>query len=239
MNRFKTYGLIGLCAFGVVATLDSAFGLGGSALLADICMTILEGDSADAGMADMPMEVKPVPIIAISLAATAAAIFALAQDHQKLMTGRSEPNDEERASILSAMLLVSAAQGRTSREEMLDVFRIVTHHELAPDLLDVAYERFHMLAETDLMQHRLPSVSSRIGRRRTLAAALMLGCVARPSNDAVTAVIERIAIDIGATSEDISIARRSLESWKDGCPTAAGVSLVTVLRHRGLELSPA
>ena len=239
MNRFKTYGLVGLCAVGVTATLDSALGLGGSALLADICMTILEGgESSEGGMADMPMEVKPVPIIAISLAATTAAIYALAQDHKKTMTGRSEPSDEERASILSAMLLVGATQGRVSREEMLDVFRIVSHHELDPDLLDFAHQRFHVLAEADLEQYRLPPVTSSIGRRRTLAAALMLGCVARPATEAVSALVERIALDIEATSDDIAAARRSLESWKQDCPTREGVSLVTVLRHRALELAP-
>lgn len=239
MNRFKTCGLIGLCAVGVTATVDSAFGIGGSALLADICMTILEGDNAEGGMGDMPMEVKPIPIIAISLAATTAAIIALAQDHQKMVTGRSEPDDEERASILSAMLLVAAAQGRASREEMLDVFRIVTHHELDHDLLDFANQRFLALVEADLRQYRLPTVSSSIGRRRTLAAALMLGCVARPANETVSSLVERIALDIEATSDDIAAARQSLDRWKQGCPTAEGVSLVTVLRHRALDLAPA
>ncbi len=123
-------------------------------------------------------------------------------------------------------------QGRASREEMLDVFRIVTHHELDPDLLDLAHQRFHALAETDLMEYRLPPVSSSIVGRRTLAAAMTLGCVARPANDGVTSLVERIALDIEATSDATAAVRQSLEPWKKGCPMAEGVSLVTVLRHR-------
>lgn len=242
MNRFKTYGLVGLCGVGVVATIDSAFGLGGSALLADICMTLLEGDTPEGemgGMADMPMEIKPVPLIALSLAATTAAIVALTKDHQRAVSGRSEPDDEERAAILSAMLMVATARGRTSREELMDVFRIVTSHGLNQELLELAYDRFRQMSDADVSQCRLPPVSSSIGRRRTLAAALMIGCVARPSTSEISGLIERIALDIGATSEDVSAARSALKSWQEECVPAHGVSLVTVLRHRPLSLSPA
>ena len=242
MNRFKTYGLVGLCGVGVVATIDSAFGLGGSALLADICMTLLEGDTPEGemgGMADMPMEIKPVPIIALSLTATTAAIWALAQDHQRMVSGKSEPDDEQRAAILSAMLMVAAARGRTSREELFDVFRIVTGHDLNQDLLDLAYGRFEQMSAADLAQSRLAPVSSSIGRRRTLAAALMIGCVARPSTHAISALVERIAVDIEATSEDVSAARMALETWQEDCTPMQGVSPVTLLRHRCLTLAPA
>lgn len=242
MNRFKTYGLVSLCGVGVVATIDSAFGLGGSALLADICMTLLEGDTSEGemgGMADMPMEIKPVPLIALSLTATTVAIWALAKDHQRMVAGKSEPDDEERAAILSAMLIVAAARGRTSREELMDVFRIVTSHGLDHDLLELAYSRFHQMSDTDVAEYRLAPVSSSIGRRRTLAAALMIGCVARPGTAEISDQIERIALEIDATSDDFSAAQQALETWQKDCKPVQGVSLVTVLRHRPLSLAPA
>lgn len=242
MNRFKTYGLVGLCGVGVVATIDSALGLGGSALIADICMTLLEGDAPEGemgGMEDMPMEIKPVPIIALSLSATAASIWALAQDHKRLVTGKSEPDDEERAAILSAMLVVAAAQGRISREEIRDVFRIVTGHDLSDELLSLACARLHAMIRGEVQARRLPPVSSSIGRRRSLAAALMIGCVARTASDEVAGIIEDLAVDIGATADDIAAARQSLELWQEGCAPTAGVSPVSVLRHRVLTLTPA
>ena len=242
MNRFKTYSLIGLCGVGVMATIDSAFGLGGSALLADICMTILEGDTPQSemgGMTDMPMDIKPVPLIALSLAATTAAIYALTRDHQRMLNGKSEPDDAERASILSAMLLAAAERGRTTREELQDVFHIVTSHRLNRELVDFAYDRFKQLTDTELAQHRLSPLDSSIGRRRTLAAAMMIGCVSKSLPHSMQSMVERIALDIGATPDDILAARHAVEDWHGGCPLAEGVSPVTVFRHRALELVPA
>lgn len=241
MNRFQTYGLCGLAGVSVLATLDSALGLGGSAFLADICMTLIEGESAtDGGMADMPMEIKPVPLIAISMAATGAAIYALTRDHQRAQAGLSEPDDEERAAILSAMIVVVAAQGRTSREEIRDVFRIVTNHDLSEELLNLAYVRSNSLVGHEgAADLRLPPVSTTIGRRRSLAAAMILGYIARPASDAVSELIERIALDIGATSADTAAAQRSLDEWQSDFAPMKGVSPVTVLRHRSLRLAPA
>lgn len=242
MNRFKTYGLIGLCGVGVMATIDSAFGLGGGALLADICMTILEGDTSESemgGMPEMPMEIKPVPLIALSLAATTAAIFALTRDHQRMLKGKSEPDDAERAAILSAMLLAAAERGRTSREELQDVFHIVTSHRLNRELVAFAYDRFKQISDTELAQHRLAPLDSSIGRRRTLAAAMMIGCVSKSLPRSMQSLVERIAFDIGATHDDILAARHAVEDWQGGCSLADGISPITVLRHRALELVPA
>ncbi|MEM7719173.1 MAG: hypothetical protein AAF222_08200 [Pseudomonadota bacterium] len=238
MTRFQTFGLIGLCVLALGATVDSAFGLGGGALLADICRTVLEGDGGDAAMGDMQMEVKPVPLIALSLVATLFTIYAMSADHRRRLAGQSVPTEEERAAILSAMVVMAVAQGRTSREEMLDAFRIVTGHSLQPELAELAFQRSQALSEIDIEQSRLSTVSTHIGRRRTLAAALMLGCVARPATPTVASQLERIATDIGATSRDIQVARRALESWKSDCRLAQGVSPITVLRHRSLALSP-
>ncbi len=242
MNRFKTYGLGALCGVGVVATLDSAFGLGGGALLADICMTLLEDEPAmDEGMGGMPemsMEVKPVPLIALSLAATTAAIWALAKEHEKSVTGRTEPDDEERSAILSSMLIVAVVQGRTSRDEMANIFRIVTSHDLDNDLLEAAYQRFCNMRESDTRDYRMPEVSTPLGRRRTLAAALMTGCVARKSEEGMLDLIGKIAADIGATSEDIAAARAALEQWQEDLEPVQGVSPVSLLRHRSLLLNP-
>ncbi len=236
VNRFQTYGLVGLAGVAVLATVDSALGLGGGAFLADICRTFLEDDPA--GMGDMRMEVKPVPLIALSLVATVVAITALTREHQRAAAGRSAPDDEERAAVLSAMLIVATSQGRTSREEIMDVFRIVTHHQLDDDLLNLSYDRYLAMSKAGSGDYRLPPVSTSIGRRRTLAAALMIGCVARPATEETLVLIESLALDIGATSEDISAARQALEAWQDGCSPVAGVSPITVLRHRALQLAP-
>ena len=238
MNRFKTYGLGALCGVGVIATLDSAFGLGGGALLADICRTFLEDEPMEGGMAGMSMEVKPVPLIALSLAATTAAIWALTQEHQKAVTGRSEPDDEERSAILSAMLIVAVAQGRTSRDEIADVFRIVTCHDLDDDLLETAHKRFRDMVEGEARAYRMVAVSTAIGRRRALAAALMVGCVAHEPDENMLALIDQMASDMGATSDDIASARSALLHWQQDLEPVQGVSPVSLLRHRNLQLSP-
>lgn len=238
MNRFKTYGLGALCGVGVVATLDSAFGLGGGALLADICRTLLEDEPMEGGMAGMSMEVKPVPLIALSLAATTAAIWAVTQEHQRAVSGRSAPDDEERSAILSAMLIVAVAQGRTSRDEIADAFRIVTCHDLDDDLLEAAFGRFREMAEAETHHYRMAAVSTPIGRRRALSAALMIGCVARQPDERMSGLIGQMASDIGATSEDIAAARHALEHWQQGLEPVQGVSPVSLLRHRNLQLKP-
>ncbi len=240
MNRFKTYGLGALCGVGVIATLDSALGLGGGALIADICRTFLEDEPASGGgMAGMSMEVKPVPLIALSLAATTAAIWALTQDHQKTFTGRSEPDDEERSAILSSMLIVGLAHGRITRDEVADVFRIVTCHELDDDLLDAAFARFNEMLDSQECSYRMPGVSSSIGRRRALAAALMVGFVGRQSDERISSLIGQLAADMGCSSEDVTAARQALENWKQDLEPVQGVSPVAILRHRHLQLSPA
>ncbi len=238
MNRFKTYGLGALCGVGVIATLDSALGLGGGALLADICRTFLEDEPMEGGMAGMSMEVKPVPLIALSLAATTAAIWAVTQEHQRAVTGRSAPDDEERSAILSATLIVAVAQGRTSRDEIADVFRIVTCHALEDDLLEAAYRRFREMVGEEPRSYRMPEVSTSIGRRRALSAALMVGCVAREPDEHMSALIGQMASDIGATSEDIAAARNALEHWQQDLEPVQGISPVSLLRHRSLQLSP-
>lgn len=239
VNRFQTYGLCSLAGVSVLATVDSALGLGGGALLADICRTLLEDEPAMGGMGEMQMEVKPLPLIGLSLAATGAAIYALTREHNRTVTGRSEPDDAERAAILSAMLIVAAAHGRVSRDEIRDAFRIVTGHDLGDELLSLACARLHAMIRGEVQSRRLPPVASSIGRRRSLAAALMIGCVARAASEEVAGIIQDLAVDIGATRDDIAAARRSLELWQEGCVPTAGVSPVTVLRHRVLTLTPA
>jgi len=191
------------------------------------------------GMADMPMEIKPVPLIALSLAATTAAIFALAKDHQKMVAGKSEPDDEERVAILSAMLLVGAARGQATREELMDVYRIVTSHSLDYDLMDLSFTRFQGLAPKDLAAFHLAPLSSSIARRRVLASALLVGCAARTPDHSVSQLIERLTIEIGASASDVDAARQALADWQEGAPKVQGVSSVTLLRHRTLNLAPA
>ncbi|MEM6713431.1 MAG: hypothetical protein AAF590_14300, partial [Pseudomonadota bacterium] len=158
---------------------------------------------------------------------------------QRAANGRAAPDEEEQAAILSAMLLVAVSQGRTTREEIADIFRIVTQHDVADDLISVVYDRYREMVESGAAQHRMAVVSTSIGRRRTLAAALIMGCVARPATVQTTELIEDIALDIGASSEDVAAARASLKTWQDGFASVPGVSPVTVLRHRRLKLLPA
>lgn len=239
VNRFQTYGLCGLAGISVLATLDSALGLGGGAFLADVCRTLLEGESdMSAGMGDMQMEIKPLPLIAVSTVATAAAICALTREHRMALAGKSAPSDEEQAAILSAMLVVGIAHGRVSRDEIDDVYRIATGHYLTEEVLNLACFRFREMQSGSVACASLPLVATSIGRRRTLVAALMLGCVARPASQSVLDTIENIALDIGATADDISAARHALAEWQQGFVPTRGVSTVTVLRHRKLSLAP-
>lgn len=238
MNGFNIYGAVGLSAVAVLATLDSALGFGGGAFLADICRTILEEEGASGGMGAMSMEVKPVPLIGLSLAVTLIAISILTLEQRRVAAGRSAPDNEERAAILSASVLISAAQGSGARNEIADVFKIVTGHPLEAELADLAYARLQGLKGATLDAYRSAPVERPIARRRALAAALMVGCVARPATQRATDLIERLSIDIGATQEDIAAARRALTDWKSGCEPVKGVSLVALLRHRTLTLRP-
>lgn len=239
MNRFNTFGLVGLSAVAVVATLDSALGLGGGALLADICRTFLEDDMSGDGMGGMAMEVKPVPLIALSLGATAAAIAVLTRDHNLTIAGRSQPDGQEQSAILSAILVIATVQGRVSRQEVMDVFRIVTGYPLEDELADFAMERFNAFAETDPENLRLARVSTAIGRRRVLAAALMMGCVARQPTNESSRLIEQMTVDIGAKSDDVAEAQKALTVWQGESERIEGVSMITMLRHRVLTLRPA
>lgn len=240
MNRLTTYGLVGLSGVAVVATADSAFGLGGGALLADICRTLLEGEgSGNGGMGAMQMDVKPVPLIALSLGATAAAIAVLTRDQNLKAHGLSEPDDTESAAILSVMLVVARTQGNVRREELLDVFRIVTGHRIDENLVDAARHRFNEMAEENPACLRLEPMDEAICRRRVLSAAMLLGCVARPASYEVCDLIEQVTLDIGATREDVAVAEAALQDWKGDSHLVKGVSLITVLRHRVLALQPA
>ncbi|MCG6885428.1 MAG: hypothetical protein LJE62_16890 [Silicimonas sp.] len=239
MNRLKTYGLVGLAGVAVAATVDSALGLGGGAFLADICRTILDDGTISDGMGDMAMGVKPVPLIALSLIATIAAIAILTRDQRRVRSGQSVPDDAERSAILSAMILVATTHGRTSRSEIMDVFRIVTGHPLEEELADLTCKRFAELKPTELRMYSLPRLETSIARRRTIAAALMVGCVVRPAAAGVNRLIERIAFDVKATSEDVAAARKALSEWQDDISPVDGISLIALLRHRVLRLRPA
>ncbi len=238
VNTASTYSLIGLCGFAVLATLDQALGLGGGALLADICRTILEGDAGGEGMGGMAMEIKPVPIIGLSLAFTGAAIFLMTRDQRRIADGRSEPDAQESAAILSAMFLMARAHGKIARDEVRDVYKIVTGHDLEPRLLDHFLSRFGDALQ-DQTTMRLDPVQTSIGRRRALAAAFMVGCVGRPPSPAITELIEQLSDDIGASADDIRAAKAALNEWQDGVEPLQGVSPVALLRNRALTLRPA
>ena len=239
MNRLKTFGLISLAGVAVAATVDSALGLGGGAMLADICRSFLDGESSGDGAGGMGMQVKPVPLIALSLVATVASIVALTQDQRRISAGRSVPDNAERSAILSAIVLVATTHGKTSRSEIADVFHIVTGYPLEEELVDLACKRFAELRPDDLGRFSIPMLETSIARRRTIAAALIVGCVIRPASPGVKRLIERIAFDVNASSEDVAAAHRALSDWQGDTSPVEGVSPIALLRHRVLGLSPA
>ncbi|MBT8474091.1 MAG: hypothetical protein KJO78_01325, partial [Alphaproteobacteria bacterium] len=231
------YGAIVLSALAVAATVDAAFGFGGAAWLADLCLTGTEEDMAAMDMT--PREVKPVPLIALSLGVTASAIGFLSIEHRRASSGHVAPDNEERAGILSAMVLVAAAQGRTTRGEILNIFRIVTRHQLEGAFADLALTRYQELLNSDIDQVQMAPISSGLGRRRVLSASLLMGCVSREAPPRIEALIRRLATEIGATDDDCVAARAALDEWHADCRDVKGVSLVSLLCHRPLSLRPA
>lgn len=238
MNRLKTFGLIGLAGFAMAAMADYALGLGGLALLAGVGSTLLADGAAEAADA-LPTNVNPELLIVLSLCVGGAALVALGLDRRKARAGHPKPDEAERTVILSAMLLMATLHGKTSRNEIMDVFRIVTGHRLEESFVDLARERFVEIQKADIRSLGLPKLETSIARRRTIAAALMVGCVVRPAAPGVNRLIERIAFDIRASADDVAAARRALSDWQDDASPVEGTSLVALLRHRVLSLKPA
>lgn len=236
MSKAAINGAIGFSILSVGATIDAALGLGGVAWLAELCLT---DETAMAGMDMAPRDVNPAPLLALSIGATSTAIVLIAMDQSRSLSVRAVPDAAEQASILSAMLLVACARGRTSRAELSGFYRIATHNDLDPVIADMTMARFAEMQEHGVTCTELSPPSTALARRRVLAAAMLM--VRKP--DAMTTdmetLIEGIIARIGATVEDAENVKTALDAWDADCQGAEGVPLFSLLRDRPLGLTAA
>ncbi len=155
------------------------------------------------------------------------------------MSGRRAPTTAEQAAILSAMLLVALELGKTSRSEVMAVYQIAARHELEPPILDLALARFVELQETGTTPAELPPQDNALGRRRILAAAMLMARKPNAATPGVEALIERLILQIGATMEDAVAVRAALDAWDADCRDIGNVPLFSLLRDRPLALNAA
>ncbi|MEO1025820.1 MAG: hypothetical protein AAFX07_09735 [Pseudomonadota bacterium] len=236
MNKTAINGAIGFSVLSVGATIDAALGLGGVAWLAELCLT----DESDMAAMDMaPRDVNPVPLLALSMGATATAFGLIAQDQARSLSVHAIPDASEQAAILSTMLLMAGALGKTSRAELSGFYRIATHNELDPAILEMAMARFNEMQASGEMACNLEPLAKPLSRRRVLAAAMLM--VRKP--DVVTpqieALIERIIDRVGATMEDATNVKAALDVWDEDCSGVQGLPLFSLLRDRPLALTTA
>lgn len=236
-------GIIAAIGFSVLAlfvTLDSALGLGGAAFIADICRTILDdGMAADAAAGgDMAMQPKPLPLILLSLAATIGMVAIATRDHWRELAGSAPPDVSDTAAILSAIATVAATSGRSRREELADIYRIVAGVSLEEEIADYLLDRVRDLQGATVPPLRFTRLESAIGRRRVLAAAFIAGGLDRDPTTVSLETVERLVEEIGATGADIAAARNAVRDWVADSHAVPGVSIITLLRHRPLALRP-
>lgn len=236
MNNTAINGAIGFSVLAVGATIDAALGLGGVEWLADLCLT----DASDMGEMDMtPREVKPVPLIALSLGITVSAIGLMSIEQKRSLSGRLAPDMAEQAAILSAMLLVATQLGKTSRSELMGFYRIATHHDLEPQIVDLAQERFEDMKDAPPTHIGMEVPKTALGRRRVLAAAMLMARKPEAMTPEVQELIEALVLQIDATLEDAQAVRAALDEWDADCKDVPGVPLFSLLRDRPLALTPA
>lgn len=236
MNKTAIHGAIGFSVLAVGATIDAALGLGGVEWLADLCLT----DEAEMGDMDMsPREVKPVPLIALSLGITVSALGFMSLDQRRSLSGRTAPDTTQQAAILSAMLLVAVQLGKTSRSELTGLYRIATHHDLEPQILDLAIERFEQMKQAPSMSIDIVAPTTALGRRRVLAAAMLMARKPAADTPEIRNLVEALIDRIGASLDDAKAVRAALDEWDADCRNIGSVPLFSLLRDRPLLLKPA
>jgi len=235
MNK-PVQGAIVFSALAVGATIDAAVGLGGVQWLADLCLT----DESAMGDMDMaPREVKLVPLIGLSLGVTLTAIGLITLEQNRNLTDRRPPDAAEQAAVLSAMLLIASHLGRTSRSELEGFYRIATRHEIEPQLLDLAMDRFAVMNDLKPTSFDIVAPETPLGRRRVLAAAMLMARKPEAMTPAVETMIEALILKLGATMDDAVAVRTALETWDADCDPSSGVPLFSLLRDRPLTLQTA
>ncbi|MDA8586404.1 hypothetical protein N9L47_09065 [Rhodobacteraceae bacterium] len=235
MRQAAKYSALGFSAVCICLAVDAAVGLGTAQWLADLCLT----DASD-DMVGMAMKtVTPAPFLVVSTILAGIGIALIASEDRETAMGLTPPDAAEHASILSAIVLVAAVHGRTTEQDIANVFQIVTNTDLEPELAQLAFAQFKQTDPNTLTTDGIATANTSIARRRILAAALLMGCVANRPSEAASVVIENLAAIIGATSEDITAARTALQNWTKTDSGLQGVPLITLLRTKPLGLRPA
>jgi len=236
MLKTAINGAIGFSALSIGATIDAALGLGGVAWIAEICFT----DETAMGAMDMaPREINPVPLIGLSLTSSVAAFALISHEHARSLSVRARPSTEDQASILSAMLAVACLLGKTSRAELAGFYRIATHNDLDPAIADLAFERFEQMRDTGAFACSIAKPKTALGRRRVLAAAMLMARKPEAMRPEVEALIQDIIEQVGVTVEDADCVFQALDAWDADCPQATAVPLFSLLRDRPLALRTA
>ena len=235
MRQAVKLSALGFSATCFCLAADAAVGLGTAQWLVDLCLTEAPGQMGDMEMA----EATPGPFLAMSVAFASIGIGVLVTEDREAALGLTQPDPSEHAAILSAIVLVAATTGKMTEQDIANVFEIVTGSELEPDLAALAFQRFQAIDRDRLTTYAIAPSDNSLARRRIMAAALMVGCVANDPTPESTALIESLAFSTGATPEDVSAARQALQTWSEGDSGLRGSPLITLMRGKPLGLRPA
>ena len=235
MRQAVKLSALGFSATCFCLAADAAVGLGTAQWLVDLCLTEAPGQMGDMEMA----EATPGPFLAMSVAFASIGIGVLVTEDREAALGLTQPDPSEHAAILSAIVLVAATTGKMTEQDIANVFEIVTGSELEPDLAALAFQRFQAIDRDRLTTYAIAPSDNSLARRRIMAAALMVGCVANDPTPESTALIESLAFSTGATPEDVSAARQALQAWSEGDSGLRGSPLITLMRGKPLGLRPA
>ena len=236
MRQTVKYSALGFSATCFALAADAAMGLGTAQWLADLCLT----EPAGGDMSDMEMyQVTPGPFLAVSIAMAGIGMGILVTEDREAALGMTPPDTAEHASILSAIVMVAATSGKTTEQDIANVFQIVTGSTLEPKLAELAYQRFRATNPDTMDAYALEPSENPLSRRRIMAAALLVGCVAHEPTARTMDLIETIAFSTGSTPDDVSAAKAALQIWSDTDANLTGSPLITLLKTKRLGLRPA
>ncbi len=236
MRQAAKYSALGFSATCFCLAADAAMGLGTAQWLADLCLT----EPAGSDMSDMDMvQVTPGPFLAVSVAMAGIGMGILVTEDREAALGLTPPDSSEHAGILSAIVMSAATNGKTTEQDIANVFHIVTGNPLEPELAKLAYHRFLNMTPDDINAYEIEPSDNPLARRRIMAAALMVGCVANKATAETTDFIEALAFSTGSTPEDVGAARTALNQWSDTDANLSGSPLITLLKTKTLGLRPA
>ena len=235
MRQAAKYSALGFSATCFCLAADAAMGLGTAQWLVDLCLTEAPGDMGNMEMATA----TPGPFLAMSIALAGIGMAILMTEDREAALGLTPPDTAEHAGILSAIVLIAASTGKTTEQDIANIFKIVTGATLEPDLAALAYQRFKALDPENLSTYAIEPSDNPLARRRILAAALLVGCVANEPTPESNDLIEGLAFSTGSTPEDVSAARAALQKWSMTDSGLSGSPLITLLKSKPLGLRPA